>query len=90
MRTPESDMALTIEIGQTDDFTALLAHVRGGEDVLFADGGTPVARLSAVLPAAPSTTAVPRTRVAGLHRGAVWMADDFDEPLPKSFWLGES
>ena len=25
-----------------------------------------------------------------LHRGAIWMSDDFDEPLPDEFWPGES
>ena len=32
-------------------------------------------------------TAAPR--VPGLHAGAYWIADDFDAPLPDSFWLGE-
>jgi hypothetical protein len=27
-------------------------------------------------------------RVAGLHAGAVWTSDDFDEPLPDDFWIG--
>lgn len=27
-------------------------------------------------------------RVLGLHAGEVWMSDDFDAPLPDSFWLG--
>jgi hypothetical protein len=34
----------------------------------------------------------PRTtgpRILGLHQGMVSMSDDFDEPLPESFWLGE-
>lgn len=25
-------------------------------------------------------------RVAGLHQGAIWTSDDFDEPLPDEFW----
>jgi hypothetical protein len=25
-------------------------------------------------------------RVAGLHPGAIWTSDDFDEPLPDDFW----
>ena len=29
-----------------------------------------------------------RKRVAGLHRGAAWVSEDFDEPLPDEFWLG--
>lgn len=28
------------------------------------------------------------TRVPGLHAGRYWIADDFDAPLPESFWLG--
>jgi hypothetical protein len=28
-------------------------------------------------------------RQAGLGKGTVWMSDDFDAPLPDSFWLGE-
>ena len=28
-------------------------------------------------------------RRAGMHPGAMVMSDDFDEPLPNSFWLGE-
>ncbi|MEM1269485.1 MAG: hypothetical protein AAGI08_05480 [Bacteroidota bacterium] len=28
-------------------------------------------------------------RVAGLGEGTVEMADDFDDPLPDSFWLGK-
>lgn len=29
-------------------------------------------------------------RVPGLHKGVYFMADDFDAPLPDSFWLGEA
>ena len=28
------------------------------------------------------------TRTPGLHAGWYWIADDFDAPLPDSFWLG--
>lgn len=28
-------------------------------------------------------------RVPGLGVGTIWMSDDFDAPLPDSFWLGE-
>ncbi len=30
-----------------------------------------------------------RKRVAGLGKGTIRMAPDFDDPLPDSFWLGE-
>ena len=28
-------------------------------------------------------------RTSGLGKGAWWVADDFDAPLPESFWLGQ-
>lgn len=32
----------------------------------------------------------PKKRTPGLHKDAeYWMADDFDDPLPDEFWLGE-
>lgn len=30
-----------------------------------------------------------KKRVAGLNRGAIWTSEDFDEPLPDEFWLGQ-
>jgi hypothetical protein len=32
----------------------------------------------------------PALRMPGLHRGRYGIADDFDTPLPDSFWLGEA
>jgi predicted DNA-binding antitoxin AbrB/MazE fold protein len=26
-------------------------------------------------------------RVVGLHSGAIWTSDDFNEPLPEKFWM---
>lgn len=31
----------------------------------------------------------PTKREFGIHRGLMKMSDDFDEPLPESFWLDE-
>lgn len=30
----------------------------------------------------------PKPRVPGLHPGAIWTSEDFDEPLPDEFWTG--
>jgi hypothetical protein len=27
-------------------------------------------------------------RVPGLHAGAAWISEDFDDPLPDDFWAG--
>ena len=28
-------------------------------------------------------------RVPDLNRGEIWMSDDFNDPLPDEFWMGE-
>jgi hypothetical protein len=28
-------------------------------------------------------------RIPGLHAGTTWVSDDFDDPLPDSFWLAD-
>ncbi|MGO8673807.1 MAG: hypothetical protein ACLQVD_20910 [Capsulimonadaceae bacterium] len=35
------------------------------------------------------TLNVTKERVLGLIAGNFWIADDFDAPLPDSYWLGE-
>jgi hypothetical protein len=32
----------------------------------------------------------PHRRIAGLGKGTIAIADDFDAPLPDAFWLGEA
>ena len=60
----------------------LLSLVSKGTEVIFERNNTPLARLSPVI----KTSSKPR--VAGLHKSAIWMSDDFDAPIPDSFWLG--
>ena len=52
----------------------LLAQVAGGEEVIIASAGKPVARLSAIHET--------RKRVLGRDRGLFQIPDDFDAPLP--------
>ncbi len=60
----------------------LLNLVREGVEIILTDGGAPFARLT------PVETG---QRVLGLHAhlGEAWISDDFDEPLPDEFWLGD-
>lgn len=53
----------------------LLARVAAGEEIIISKAGKPVARL------VPYQRAR-KKRVPGLDRGKVWIADDFDAPLP--------
>ena len=65
----------------------LLQRVAAGEEVTIARAGVPVARLVAVEPKKK------KIRPLGMDRGRVWVADDFDAPLPdhllKEFYGGE-
>jgi prevent-host-death family protein len=55
--------------------STLLEQVAGGEDVIIARAGVPVARLvPMVLPVAQ--------RPLGTEQGNITFADDFDAPLP--------
>lgn len=54
----------------------LLQRVMAGEEIIIAKSGVPVARLVPIKQA--------RTRrVAGSARGQIWIAEDFDTPLPE-------
>jgi prevent-host-death family protein len=65
----------------------LLQRVAAGEEVTIARSGVPVARLVAVEPEKK------KIRLLGMDRGRIWIADDFDAPLPdellKLFYGGE-
>jgi prevent-host-death family protein len=65
------------------NLSALLDRVVGGEEVIIAKEGTPVARLIPMLPVLESS------RVPGSRLGRMRMADDFDEPLPDDFLTSE-
>jgi len=58
----------------------LLLDVENGQEVTIARAGRPVARL---VPARP-----PPKRELGLERGQIWIAPDFDAPMPDE-WLDE-
>ncbi len=61
--------------------TELLTFIAQGNEITLLKDEKPVARL--IPPAYEGE------RVPGLHRGDVWMGEDFDDPLPDSFWTGD-
>jgi len=54
----------------------LLQKVAEGEEVVISRAGVPVARLVAVGPKDGK-------RPLGVDRGRIWMADDFNAPMPE-------
>jgi antitoxin (DNA-binding transcriptional repressor) of toxin-antitoxin stability system len=76
-------MLRTIDLNTTKiDLDSLLQEVQEGTEILLMNGNTPIARI--VPPETRSSG-----RKADLSKGAIWTSDDFDEPLPDEFWLGE-
>jgi mRNA-degrading endonuclease RelE of RelBE toxin-antitoxin system len=35
------------------------------------------------------TQETPQQRIPDLNRGKIWISDDFNDPLPDEFWMGE-
>ena len=65
-----------------DQLPALLVLALAGNEVIITEVGKPLARLVPV-------TSSKKKRVAGLNRGTIWTSEDFDEPLPDDFWVGQ-
>jgi len=61
----------------------LLAEALAGNEVIITEHGMPVARL------VPVVAHSRKKRVAGLNRGTISTSEDFNEPLPDEFWLGQ-
>jgi antitoxin (DNA-binding transcriptional repressor) of toxin-antitoxin stability system len=61
----------------------LIRAMTGESEITLMDDNKPIARLVPINPPI-------QTRVAGLHAGAIWTSDDFDEPLPDALWLGDA
>ncbi len=69
-------MTKTVNIHEAKThLSRLLEQVRLGEEVIIAKAGKPVARLVAF-------SEKPKRRVPGSARGQIWIAEDFDAPLP--------
>lgn len=60
----------------------LLSLLENDTEIILTENGQPVAR---VLP----VEKIPRQKLTGLNPGAMKMHDDFDEPFPENFWLGD-
>ncbi|QTA83616.1 Toxin-antitoxin system, antitoxin component [Desulfonema limicola] len=60
----------------------LITFITEGGSVILEKDSKPFARL---IPISDKK----KKRIAGLNKGEIWTSDDFDDPLPDSFWTGE-
>ena len=78
-------MSTTLSVAEAQGkLSQLLELAQAGHEVIIQDPQNGQARLVPV-----TAPASPGPRRFGLHEGEVWMSDDFNAPLPDSFWLGE-
>jgi prevent-host-death family protein len=71
----------TVDIREAaEHLSELLSLVAEGMEIIVTQNDTPLAR---VVPFEQPP------RIPGLHRGAITVSDDFDDPLPDEFWIGE-
>jgi prevent-host-death family protein len=74
------DKTVNIHTAKTT-LSKLIAEVEGGEEIVIARAGKPVARLVA----AKKTKTKPKPRFdrkPGFMKGKIWIGPDFDDPLP--------
>ena len=72
-----------IDIHSSPSLADLVAEPRQGVEILIVDGEKTLATMR------PPEEPLP-SRMPGLNEGVVtWISDDFDDPLPDEFWLGE-
>ncbi len=73
----------TVEVQDAQSHLKELVSLVGtGTEVILTEGDTPVARLLPFESSSPF-------RIAGLHKGSMLASEDFDKPLPESFWTGD-
>ncbi|MDA2953159.1 MAG: type II toxin-antitoxin system prevent-host-death family antitoxin [Actinomycetota bacterium] len=58
------------------NFSRLVRQANDGDDVVVENNGSPVARIVPYVEPA-------RRRKGGFARGMIWIADDFDAPMPE-------
>lgn len=77
----------TIDVSENDVTVRELLRRYGPRARLTVTDGEQVVGRFVLAPKPPKSQ--PRKRMLGLHEGNIlYMADDFDDPLPDEFWLG--
>ena len=76
-------MSETVNIYEAKtQLSKLVDRAAGGEEIIIARAGRPVARLVPLEEARPP-------RKPGLLRGRIWISPHFDDPLPDDLFYGD-
>ncbi len=77
----ETPASVTVNIFQAKtQLSKFVSMAEQGKEVIIARAGKPVARLSQFKPEK-------KPIIFGLMKGKIWVADDFDDPLPEDFLI---
>ncbi len=79
----------TIEMTDATSVKDLVKLATQEAGVLLTQDHKPVAKVMPVPDPAEAPATPAQRRKLGLHPGAWLVSDDFDEPLPDEFWLGQ-
>ncbi len=75
----------TVDVQEAQtQLSELVSLANAGNDVILAQNNMPVARI------VPYKASAMAERIPNLHPDAMVASDDFDEPLPDSFWTGSA
>ncbi|OLE51279.1 MAG: hypothetical protein AUG51_23930 [Acidobacteria bacterium 13_1_20CM_3_53_8] len=75
-------MTKTVDVKEAK-LPELVSLALQGNEVVITEDDKPVAKLIAISPSSE------QKRVPDLNKGEIWMSEDFNDPLPDEFWLGE-
>lgn len=85
MTTLENIAVITFDVTEVPTrFNEVLELLQQGQQVHFTKDGQLFASASPF-----QASKKKKNRTPDLHRGMYVLSDDFDDPLPDSFWLGE-
>lgn len=75
-------MPVIVELADAEEsFSELVERAAAGEEIILAVDGVPLARLVPIAEERP-------LRQPGGWKGKIWVADDFDDPLPPEVLRG--
>ncbi len=76
-------MTKSVEMSEIQhNLEGVLSLLSEGAEIIVTANNKPLARLVPIQKSA--------SRIAGLHEGMIEMSDDFTDPLPDEFWMGNS
>jgi antitoxin (DNA-binding transcriptional repressor) of toxin-antitoxin stability system len=78
----------TMDVTEKTSLKELVTLAKQESEVVLTEGQKPVAKVVPIT-AEPELPGKLPGRKLGLHAGAWVVSDDFDQPLPDEYWLGQ-